>query len=225
MIHFFLHDLGKTKTNMSVNAYHVFRAYMKGRVSKEQMKILWPTVKQSFEKFVGEAKQAGDTNAGVAARIIERHGADVHLPSSDGGESAPRRTKRDLPNDLESLKDVLRTAGVSLGLASAFHNMINSVKSAANIKTFVAALGDREAAMQTILAIGEAGVAVEPLIALVTALGIEEGASQSSGVPTQAGMMGAGGYASALVQEGMEERKISFKDAQTSAGLRRTSEK
>jgi hypothetical protein len=121
---------------MSVNAYHVFRAYMKGRVSKEQMKILWPTVKQSLEKFVGEAKQAGDTNAGVAARIIERHGADVHLP----GEAAPTRPKRNLPNDFESLKDVLRTAGVSVGLASAFHNMINSVKSVANIKTFVNAL-------------------------------------------------------------------------------------
>jgi hypothetical protein len=48
--------------------------------------------------------------------------------------------------------------------------------------------------MQTILAIGEAGVAVEPLIAMVSALGIEEAASRSSGVPTQAGMMGAGGY-------------------------------
>ena len=105
---------------MSVNAYHVFRAYMKGRVSKEQMKILWPSVKQSFEKLVGEAKQPGDKNADVAARIIERHGADVHLHSGDGGDTPASRPKIDLPNDLESLKDVLRTAGVSLGLASAF---------------------------------------------------------------------------------------------------------
>jgi hypothetical protein len=134
---------------------------MKGRVSKEQMKILWPTVKQSFEKFVRESKQAGDTNAGVAARIIERHGADVHLPSGDGGEAAPTRPKRNLPNNFESLKDVLRTAGVSVGLAGAFNNMINSVKSVANIKTIVSALGDREAAMQTLLAVGEAGVAVD----------------------------------------------------------------
>jgi hypothetical protein len=49
---------------------------------------------------------------------------------------------------LESLKDVLRTAGVSVGLASAFHDMINSVKSAANMKTFVS---DREAAIQTLI--------------------------------------------------------------------------
>jgi hypothetical protein len=192
---------------------------MKGRVSKEQMKILWPTVKQSFEKLVGEAKQPGDKNADVAARIIERHGADVHLPSSDGGESASSRPKRNLPNDMESLKDVLRTAGVSVALASAFHNMINSVKSAANLKTFVAALGDREAAMQTILTIGEAGIAVEPLVALIASLGIKEGASQSSGIPTQAGLMGAGGYASALVQEGIEERKTPFKDVQRQRDL------
>jgi hypothetical protein len=60
---------GKKKATMSVNSYHVF--HMKGRASKEQMSALWPTVKQSFEKLVGETKQAGDTNAGVAARIIE----------------------------------------------------------------------------------------------------------------------------------------------------------
>jgi hypothetical protein len=81
---------------MSVNAYHVFRAYMKGRASKDQMKVLWPSVKQSSEKLVGEAKQPGDKNADVAARIIERHGADVHLPSSDGGESASSRPKRNV---------------------------------------------------------------------------------------------------------------------------------
>jgi hypothetical protein len=89
---------------MSVNAYHVFRAYMKGRVSKEQMKILWPTVKQRFEKLVGETKRLGDKNTDVAARIVERHGADVHLPSSDGGDPPTSRTKRNLPNDLESLE-------------------------------------------------------------------------------------------------------------------------
>jgi hypothetical protein len=185
---------------MAVNSYQVFRAYMKGRASKEQMKVLWPTVKQSFDKLVGESKQPGDKNADVAARIIERHGADVHLPSSDGGESTPSRPKRNLPNDLESLKDVLRTAGVSLVLAGAFNNMINIVKSVANIKTFVAALGDREAAMQTLVTIGEAGIVVEPLVALVAGLGIEEGATQGSGIPTQAGLMGAGAFASAEIQ-------------------------
>jgi hypothetical protein len=97
--------------------------------------------------------------------------------------------------------------------------MINSVKSAANLKTFVAALGDREAAMQTKLTIGEAGIAVEPLVALIASLGIKEGASQSSGIPTQAGLMGAGGYASALVQEGIEERKTPFKDVQRQRDL------
>jgi hypothetical protein len=51
------------------------------------MKVLWPTVKQSSEKLVRETKQAGDEYADVAARIIERHGADVHLPSGDGGEA------------------------------------------------------------------------------------------------------------------------------------------
>jgi hypothetical protein len=83
----------------------------------------------------------------------------------------------------EMLRSVLRSVGVSVGLASAFHEMINSVKTAANIKTFVASLGDREAAMQTLATISEAGVAVEPLIAMVVGLGVEEGVSQSSGVP------------------------------------------
>jgi hypothetical protein len=141
--------------------------YMKGRASKEQMKVLWPTVKQSFVKLVGEAKQANDTNSTLAVRILERHGADVHLPTGDGGDAPTSRTKRDLPNDLESLKDVLRTAGVSVGLAGAFHALINGVKSAAHMKTCVGALGDREAAIQTLMTIGEAGIAVEPLSALV----------------------------------------------------------
>jgi hypothetical protein len=56
----------------------------------------------------------------------------------DLGDAPTSRPKIALPNDLESLKDVLRTAGVSMGLASAFHSMINSAKSASNIKTFVA---------------------------------------------------------------------------------------
>jgi hypothetical protein len=216
----FLHIYGKTKKyQMSVNAYHVFRAYMKGRASKEQMKVLWPTVKQSFQKLVGESEQAGDTNSAVAVRILERYGADVHLPTGDGGELPPSRPKRDLPNGLESLKEVLRTAGVSVGLAGAFHEMINTVKSAANLKTFVAALGDREAAMQTLATIGEVGIAVEPLVALIASLGVEEGASQSSGIPTQAGMMGAAGYAGALVEEGIQERKTSYKDSQSQRDL------
>jgi hypothetical protein len=42
-------------------------------------------------------------NSAVAVRILERHGADVHLPSSDGGDPPTSRT----PNDLESLKDVI----------------------------------------------------------------------------------------------------------------------
>jgi hypothetical protein len=47
-------------------------------------------VKQSFEKLVGETKRLGDENTDVAARIVERHGADVHLPSSDGGTGTPQ---------------------------------------------------------------------------------------------------------------------------------------
>jgi hypothetical protein len=68
--------------------------------------------------------------------------------------------------------------------------MINSVKSAANIKTFVAALGDREAAMQTLVTIGEVGIAVEPFAAMIAALVIEEALSHP-GFP-QAGMVVAG---------------------------------
>jgi hypothetical protein len=117
----------------------------------------------------------------VAPRIVERHGADVHLP----GEAPTSRPNRNLPNDLDSLKDVLRTAGMSVGLALAFHNMINSVKTAANMNTFVTALGDREAAMQTLLTSGETGIAVEPLVALIAGLGVEEAASRSSGLPTK----------------------------------------
>jgi hypothetical protein len=117
---------------------------------------------------------------------------------------------------------VLRSAGGSAGLAGAFHDFVNSVQSAANIKMFVTALGDREIAPNTLLTIDESGIAVEPLIGLVTGLAVEEAAVNSAGVPTHAGLMGVGSFASAQIKEGIAERKVEEKSQFQNTGFLHT---